>query len=160
MDEPQADGYAAADRIATVRLPGGQALLLAVGRALPPGTPVRLRVQARDVSLALAPPAAASVLNLLPARVLALHGEPAGQVLVALDATGMPLLARITGPVRPHAPAWRRAWRGWHGSRAWPCWAEKRPAAGTQAIGIQVTGIHGRNKWKQRRQCPQSPVAP
>ncbi len=59
---------------------------------------MRLRVQARDVSLALAPaPAATSVLNLLPARVLALHEEPAGQVLVTLDAAGTPLLARITG---------------------------------------------------------------
>ncbi|XDF33866.1 molybdenum ABC transporter ATP-binding protein [Paracidovorax avenae] len=97
LAEGVADGYDATDRIATVRLPGGQALLLAADRALPPGTPVRLRVQARDVSLALAPPAGTSVLNLLPARVLALHDEPAGQVLVALDAGGTPLLARITG---------------------------------------------------------------
>ncbi|WP_225980172.1 TOBE domain-containing protein, partial [Paracidovorax avenae] len=57
----------------------------------------RLHFAAGADAVALAPPAATSVLNLLPARVLALHDEPAGQVLVALDAAGTPLLARITG---------------------------------------------------------------
>lgn len=96
LAEGVAEHHDAADQLATVRLPGGQALDLAAERALPPGTPVRLRVQARDVSIALAPPAASSVLNVLPARVVELREDRAGQVLVVLDAGGTPLLARIT----------------------------------------------------------------
>lgn len=63
---------------------------MAVGQAL------RIRVQARDVSLTLAPQTGTSILNILPVTVLALSDDGAGQVMVALDASGTPLLARIT----------------------------------------------------------------
>ena len=63
---------------------------LAVGQAL------RIRVQARDVSLTLAPQTGTSILNILPVKVVALSDDGAGQVMVALDAGGTALLARIT----------------------------------------------------------------
>jgi molybdate transport system ATP-binding protein len=77
--------------------PGGRLALprdAALARA--PGDRCRLRVAARDVSLALERPSRTSILNVFPARVVAV--EPAGpaQVLVRLDAGGAPLLARIT----------------------------------------------------------------
>jgi molybdate transport system ATP-binding protein len=60
------------------------------------GQAVRIRVQARDVSLTLEPQTGTSILNILPAKVVALSDESAGQVMVKLDAGGTPLLARIT----------------------------------------------------------------
>jgi molybdate transport system ATP-binding protein len=57
---------------------------------------VRLRVQARDVSLTLAHQTGTSILNILPAQVLALREDGPGQTMVALDAGGTRLLARIT----------------------------------------------------------------
>ncbi|CAM3981381.1 molybdenum ABC transporter ATP-binding protein [Paracidovorax anthurii] len=85
-----------ADHLTTVRLPGGLLLHIAAAHAPAPGAAVRLRVQARDVSLALDPPQRSSVLNVLPARVVELREDSPGQVMVALDAGGTPLLARIT----------------------------------------------------------------
>ncbi len=85
----------AADHLTTVHFPGGQ-LQYVSERAPVPGDAVRLRVQARDVSLALAPPSGTSILNIVPARVTALREDGPGQALVALDAAGTPLLARIT----------------------------------------------------------------
>ncbi|GAB4399809.1 MAG: hypothetical protein OHK0048_14030 [Rhodoferax sp.] len=69
---------------------------------LSPGTPAdasarRLRVLARDVSIATRPPQGLSILNQLPATVSALHPDGAGRVTVTctLD-DGQPLLAQIT----------------------------------------------------------------
>ena len=70
--------------------------LHAHGPAHPPGTPLRLRVQARDVSLALQHHDDSSLLNLLPATLLGLDALPGGQVQARLDASGAPLLARIS----------------------------------------------------------------
>lgn len=63
---------------------------------LPLGHALRLRVPARDVSLALSHHADTSVLNILPATVLALAEDAPGQVTVRLSAGGVPLLARVT----------------------------------------------------------------
>ncbi|BAL26755.1 molybdenum ABC transporter ATP-binding protein [Azoarcus sp. KH32C] len=60
------------------------------------GAPVRARVLARDVSLALAERHDSSILNVLPARVVTLDDDAPGRVLVRLDVRGAPLLARIT----------------------------------------------------------------
>jgi molybdate transport system ATP-binding protein len=62
----------------------------------PPGQPVRLRIQARDVSLALQRPQHSSILNVLPATVQSLADDGPAQVLVALDIGGSALLARVT----------------------------------------------------------------
>jgi molybdate transport system ATP-binding protein len=60
------------------------------------GERVRVRIRARDVSLATQRPEAISMLNLLACRVVAI-GEPAGaSVDVQLDASGTALIARVT----------------------------------------------------------------
>jgi len=66
-------------------------------RPLPVGAPLRLRIQARDVSLALAAGERSSIVNRLPARIVgfAPAAHPA-HCLVSLDAAGTRLLARIT----------------------------------------------------------------
>lgn len=60
------------------------------------GQAVRIRVQARDVSLTLAPQEGTSVLNSVPAIVTEVAAESVGQVMVGLDANGTRLLSRIT----------------------------------------------------------------
>ncbi|WHZ12307.1 MAG: Molybdenum ABC transporter ATP-binding protein ModC [Burkholderiaceae bacterium] len=61
-----------------------------------PGTRLRLRIQARDVSLTQSVQSGTSVLNILPATIAALADDGPGQVMVQLAAGGSPLLARIT----------------------------------------------------------------
>lgn len=61
-----------------------------------PGTPVRLRVQARDVSLCLVPPEGSSILNVLPARVYSLQDDGPGLVMVVLDVGATRLLSQVT----------------------------------------------------------------
>ncbi len=67
-------------------------------RAAALGQRVRVRIDARDVSLALEPPVHSSITNILPGRVIDVteDRDPA-QRLVRLDVGGRPLLARITG---------------------------------------------------------------
>jgi molybdate transport system ATP-binding protein len=60
------------------------------------GHPLRLRIHARDVSLALERHADSSILNILPAKVVEIADENPAQVAVRLDAGGTLLLARIT----------------------------------------------------------------
>jgi molybdate transport system ATP-binding protein len=78
-----------------VRIDAGRLALPRKAAAI--GQRVRVRIDARDVSLALVPPGHSSILNILPARVAELSDEadPA-QVLVRLEAGNEPLLARIT----------------------------------------------------------------
>ena len=66
-------------------------------RAAPVGQAVRVRIDARDVSLALEPPQHTSITNILPGRVMDVTDDrdPA-QRLVRIDVGGRPLLARIT----------------------------------------------------------------
>jgi molybdate transport system ATP-binding protein len=70
--------------------------------AVAPGSRQRVRVLARDVSLALERPERTSVLNIFPARIVEIGeaGEAAAgaarQPLVKLDAGGATLLAQIT----------------------------------------------------------------
>ncbi|MBN8715814.1 molybdenum ABC transporter ATP-binding protein [Thermomonas sp. S9] len=86
----------AADAHGLLTLQTRAGALHAHGPAYAPGTLLRLRVQARDVSLALQRHADSSLLNLLPATLLGLDPQPCGQVLARLDASGVPLLARIS----------------------------------------------------------------
>ncbi len=73
---------------------GGQLLVPHV--MLPLGTPLRVRVRARDVALALTPPEDTSIQNILPARVTDLARDQGPLVDVLLDAGGAPLWARVT----------------------------------------------------------------
>jgi molybdate transport system ATP-binding protein len=59
------------------------------------GSELRLRIRARDVSIALTRPADVSILNIIPARVAKIHPAEGSDVNVELDA-GVKLWARIT----------------------------------------------------------------
>ena len=107
LDLPLAHGDAAAaiiDAVVTRTEPdyhlshaefaGGQVSVL--NPNLKVGQRVRLRVQARDVSLTLERQQATSVLNIFAAKVAAISPDSPGQVMVALNVGGSALLARIT----------------------------------------------------------------
>jgi molybdate transport system ATP-binding protein len=89
---------------------GGGRLLLPSARPdpLPLHAPVRVRIQARDVSLALDRPQRTSVLNILSATVADIHPAGPGQVLVGLElgvpasaaTAATPQAATNPGPVR------------------------------------------------------------
>lgn len=84
-----------ADDLTRLEFPGGYVHVSRRREAI--GQSLRCRIHARDVSLALVPPARSSILNCLPATVANLAPADApGHVLVRLDAGGSPLLARIT----------------------------------------------------------------
>lgn len=75
-------------------VPGGQ---FSVARnALPTGKTVRLRILARDVSLALERPIASSILNILPAQIESLLPEQDARVMVRLRMGSSIILSRIT----------------------------------------------------------------
>ena len=63
---------------------------------LPRGAELRLRIRARDVSLALSRPESTSILNALPCIVRDISAEEGPQVDLRLDAGGAALWARIT----------------------------------------------------------------
>ena len=100
--EARSTGYRAEDQVVVLAFDGGQLLLPRSPATAPaPGRALRLRIQARDVSLALVRPEATSVLNCLPARVEDLREDAPGQVLVGLRVgpAGQPqtrLLSRIS----------------------------------------------------------------
>ena len=107
LDLPLAHGDAAAaiiDAVVTQLEPdyhlahaqfaGGQVSVL--NPSLKAGQRVRLRVQARDVSLTLVKQLDTSVLNIFAAKVTAISADSLGQVMVALDVGGSTVLARIT----------------------------------------------------------------
>ena len=80
-----------------VGLPGSELQLLVTHAALPTGSPLRVAVQARDISLSLQAEHQSSILNRLPVTINALaEAAHTAHVLVSLDADGTPLLARIT----------------------------------------------------------------
>ena len=60
------------------------------------GERVRVRVRARDVSIALSRPSGLSIRNVLAGTVLALAEEEGPSLDVRLDVAGTPLIARIT----------------------------------------------------------------
>jgi molybdate transport system ATP-binding protein len=90
-------------RVAAQDLASGLARLEFAGGALEipdvealPGEQVRVRVRARDVSIALAPPSGISIRNVLAGKVVELGEEEGSSLDVRLDLGGTPLLARIT----------------------------------------------------------------
>jgi molybdate transport system ATP-binding protein len=89
--------YDADYQLLTVRLPGSELTIRVAHSPLQPGKPLRLKVQARDVSLNLQPDEHSSILNRLPVTVVSeIPADNAAHVLVRMDAGGTPLLARIT----------------------------------------------------------------
>ncbi len=99
--EARAVGHSTADSLSELAFDGGRLLLpQASSAALPQGTAVRVRIQARDVSLSLQAPEDSSVLNVLGATVVEVVDDSPGQVLVGLQlGTGLQpvrLLSRIS----------------------------------------------------------------
>ena len=107
MDLPLAHGDAAAaiiDAVVTriepqfhmshAEFAGGQISVL--NPSLQVGQRIRVRVLARDVSLTLERQQGTSVLNIFAAMVSGISADSPGQVMVALNAGGSMLLARIT----------------------------------------------------------------
>ncbi len=60
------------------------------------GQSLRLQILARDVSLSLEKATATSILNILPATIVAIEADTSAQSIVRLDIGDVPLLARIT----------------------------------------------------------------
>ncbi len=99
------------DNLSRLQFQGGSLYVGRRGEA--PGSRLRCRIHARDVSLALERPRRSSIVNLLPAVVTATAatGTP-GHVLVQLRMGDVPLLARISERSRrelgiePGLPVW------------------------------------------------------
>jgi molybdate transport system ATP-binding protein len=76
------------------------AAIIVPGQCGPVGAPQRVRVRASDVSLARQPPGPSTILNVLPARVVAAEAQDAAQVnvVIRLGAAGhgARVLARVT----------------------------------------------------------------
>jgi molybdate transport system ATP-binding protein len=86
-----------ADRwgLCRLALPEGELWVTHTGE--PVGTPVRVRILARDVSITLERAQHTSIQNHLPCAVEQLAPDPSGhQMLVRLNAGGIPVLARLT----------------------------------------------------------------
>lgn len=81
-------------KLAIAQFGGGDISVL--NPSLKVGQKVRLRIQARDVSLTLQKQGDTSVLNIFAVAVTALSADSPGQGMVALDAGGSTLLARIS----------------------------------------------------------------
>lgn len=73
----------------------GQSLWV-TGVTAAPGTRMRMRIPARDVSLCLQPPQQTSILNILRAQVTAIEDSQSDRLLVQLQAAEQLLLARVT----------------------------------------------------------------
>ena len=73
---------------------GGTILVTQLDRGL--GEQVKLRIHAKDVSLALEHPGATSILNILPATITELTPQGNSRVIVRMDVGGVPILSRVT----------------------------------------------------------------
>jgi len=80
--------------LARLAFAGGELLVPDVDALV--GEPLRVRIRARDVSIALERPRDISVLNCLPGRILEIGTEPGSSVDVRMDVSGTPIIARIT----------------------------------------------------------------
>ncbi|KAF1021358.1 MAG: Sulfate/thiosulfate import ATP-binding protein CysA [Pseudomonas sp.] len=84
-------------QLLTLQLPDSPLQMRVAHAPLAIGKPLRVKIQARDVSLSLAAEEHSSILNRVPVTVTQeIPADNAAHVLVRLDADGTPLLARIT----------------------------------------------------------------
>lgn len=88
------------DGLACLALDGGGGALLAPGDVGPPGAKRRVRIAAADVSLSLESGAVSTILNRLPARIVAAEPLDSAQIVVVValgeDGGGPRLLSRVT----------------------------------------------------------------
>ena len=87
--------YDAQDHLSSFSFDGGT-LLISGAVPRPVGSTARLRVLARDVSVALQAPDHSSILNRIPATLTAMHEDSPGQVLLHLQAGLTTLLALVS----------------------------------------------------------------
>jgi molybdate transport system ATP-binding protein len=87
-------GHDAAFGLTFIRCDAGT--LYAPHVALPVGSPVRLRIRARDVMIATAQPSTLSALNVLAGHVVGVQSVGEGLGEIALDCSGIHLIARLT----------------------------------------------------------------
>jgi molybdate transport system ATP-binding protein len=80
--------------LTTLEFGGGQLIVPGVDALI--GEPIRLRVRARDVSIALTRPADISVLNVLQGQVVEASAEAGSTSNVRVDIGGVNLAARVT----------------------------------------------------------------
>jgi len=90
------ESHDSAYQLSSLVFAGGRLQLPNQGRERPVGQQVRLRLQARDVSLTLARQEGTTILNIFQATAVDLADDSPGQVVVGLDAGGARLLARVT----------------------------------------------------------------
>ncbi|WP_408004460.1 molybdenum ABC transporter ATP-binding protein [Pseudomonas arcuscaelestis] len=95
--EGRVSSHDASYQLLGLQLPGSTLALRVAHAPLALGTALRLKVQARDVSLSVGQEAHSSILNRLPVSVIGFQpADNSAHVLVSLDAAGSVLLARIT----------------------------------------------------------------
>lgn len=80
--------------LTTLSFPGGELLVTNVSALI--GEPVRVRIRARDVSLALERPAGISILNVLHGRIAEISAEQGAVADVRIQVGAASVLARIT----------------------------------------------------------------
>jgi molybdate transport system ATP-binding protein len=86
--------YDEAFGLATLAFDGGTLVVPNIDAL--PGEPVRVRVRARDVALALEPPRGASFQNVLPATVARIDAEFGALVEVTVTVGSASIVARVT----------------------------------------------------------------
>ncbi|MDE1167948.1 MAG: molybdenum ABC transporter ATP-binding protein [Pseudomonas sp.] len=90
-------GYDPSYQLLSLKLPESSLYMRLAHAPVAQGSRLRVKVQARDVSLSTGAESASSILNRLPVTVLAQRlADNSAHVLISLDADGTPLLARIT----------------------------------------------------------------
>jgi molybdate transport system ATP-binding protein len=87
-------GHEAGYHLTRVAFTGGTLNLPAID--VSPGTPLRVQIYARDVSIALEKPCSTSILNVLLAIITGLVEDRGGQSIVRLQVGNQSLLAHIT----------------------------------------------------------------
>lgn len=92
--EATISGHDEAFGLTTIRCKAGT--LYAPQLSLPVGVPIRLRIRARDVMIATSRPDTLSALNVLPGRVTGVERIGDGLAEIALDCSGIRLIARLT----------------------------------------------------------------
>jgi molybdate transport system ATP-binding protein len=92
--EATVSGHDTAFGLTAIRCKAGT--LYAPQLSLPVGSPIRLRIRARDVMIATSRPDTLSALNVLPGRVTGVERIGDGLAEVTLDCSGIRLAARLT----------------------------------------------------------------
>lgn len=92
--EAKVIAYDADDDLTTLAFPGGQLAVTNLDALI--GEPVRMRIRARDVSIALQRPDHVSILNILPGHICEIGDDTAGIIDVRIAVGETYLLARLT----------------------------------------------------------------